>query len=370
MAIEVGIWRLGDKPERVSFEPINLERRLEGFLADDLSLVAPGLMAIGRQVRTASGGLIDLLAIDSEGRLSVIELKRHATSRDVVGQILDYGSWVRTLGYEDVARIYSERNGGTSFEAAFDESFGFSPPSDINLEHRLYIVAGELDGDTERIVTNLSEAYGVPINAVLFGYFRDGDREYLTRSWLVDPREASRPARSSGVGPSGEAWNGRDYYFAFGDNSHRDWEDARRYGYVSSGGGRKYTRPLENLTEGNRVFVCVPQRGYVGVGIVRGRPVPVTEFRVQVGGDWMPILEAPLETANLADHARDPEYYEYFVPVEWIKTVPVTGAIWDKGMFANQNIVCRLRNEFTLARLAERFDLNEDPKIDGGLVAT
>ena len=51
--------------------------------------------AAGDGRRTAS--YIDLLAIDADGNLHVLELKRDKTPRDVVAQVLDYGSWVTTL---------------------------------------------------------------------------------------------------------------------------------------------------------------------------------------------------------------------------------------------------------------------------------
>lgn len=45
---------------------------------------------IGRQVRTTHGGYIDLLALNQDGQLIVIELKRELTPREVVAQALDY----------------------------------------------------------------------------------------------------------------------------------------------------------------------------------------------------------------------------------------------------------------------------------------
>jgi hypothetical protein len=37
----------------------------------------------------------------------------------------------------------------------------------------------------------------------------------------------------------------------------------------------------------------------------------------------------------------------------------VNSAVWEKGMYANQNTVTKLRNKFTLDRLAERFEIVE-----------
>jgi hypothetical protein len=61
----------------------------------------------------------------------------------------------------------------------------------------------------------------------------------------------------------------------------------------------------------------------------------------------------------MPENADNPEKSEYLVGVEWIATVPATEAIWEKGMFANQNSACRLRNRFTLDVLYKRFGLEE-----------
>lgn len=50
---------------------------------------------------------------------------------------------------------------------------------------------------------------------------------------------------------------------------------------------------------------------------------------------------------------------EYVVPIEWIKTVAMDAAIWEKGMFANTNSACKLRSRFTLDRLVPAFGLEE-----------
>src|SRR5262249_25088163 len=155
-----------------------------------ITILDPNLMLIGRQVPTAFGKMIDLLAIDDRGDLTVIEIKRDRTPREVVAQILDYASWVQTLSYQDIINIFQERNGGKRFEEAFAERFGIDPLESLNQSHRLIIVASELDNSTERIVGYLSNGYGVPINAVFFRYFKDGGAEYLTRSWLIEPNQA------------------------------------------------------------------------------------------------------------------------------------------------------------------------------------
>lgn len=83
MPIKVGLWKLGNRLQPVEFTRMDSENRLESVLADDITVVDPGLLLIGRQVPTAFGKFIDLLAVDSDGSLVVIELKRDRTPREV-----------------------------------------------------------------------------------------------------------------------------------------------------------------------------------------------------------------------------------------------------------------------------------------------
>lgn len=360
MPVGLGIWKISGGLEPVVFSTIETERKLEDALHQDISVLDPSLMVVGRQVATDYGGIIDLLAVDAQGELVVVELKRDRTPRDVVAQLLDYGSWVEGLTYEQVARIYADKHPGRSLEHAFEDRFQTPPPEALNDAHRLVVVATALDPSTERIIGHLSDTYGVPVNAVFFRYFEAGGEGFLARTWLIDPSEAEAQA-SKAPSPQRkrEPWNGRDYYVSVGEGPHRTWADCVRYGFVSAGQGKWYSQSLKALDVGHRVFACVPGAGYVGVGTVTEQAVPASEFEVVVDGQAVPVLDAPLEAPQMAENAGDPDLSEYVVRVDWERTVPVAEARWEKGMFANQNSACRLRNRFTLERLAALFELGE-----------
>jgi hypothetical protein len=361
MPIEVGVWRINGGVERVQFSSIETENKLETILYQDIGILNDGLMVLGRQIPTAYDKFIDLLAIDAQGDLTIVELKRNRTPREVVAQTLDYASWVQTLTYEQIASFYSERHDGEHFEQAFSERFDADPPERLNENHRLVVVASELDNSTERIIDYLSSGFGVPINAVFFRYFKDGDNEYLARTWLIDPNQAEAQTSKATSGRSGkEAWNGRDWYVSLGVDEHRTWEDCQRYGFVSAGGGRWYSHTLQLLTLGARIFVCVPRTGYVGVGVVKENAVPVRDFKVLDEGIEKSILDMPLKAPNVGQFADDPDKSEYMVRVEWVKTVQIEQAFWEKGMFASGNSACKLRNSFTIERLSELFELDEE----------
>jgi hypothetical protein len=150
-----------------------------------------------------------------------------------------------------------------------------------------------------------------------------------------------------------------DYYVSVGEGPHRTWEDSAKYGFVSAGGGQWYTRSLQQLKPGTRIFAYVPKTGYVGVGTVVNAAVPVTQFRVNLDGREVPILEAPLAAPRMDEYASDPERMEYVVRVDWIRTLPTSQAIAERGMFANQNSACRLTDHNTLEILKQRFELPE-----------
>jgi len=365
MPIEIALWRMGDKLDRIGFSPIDTENRLEQLLADDISIVGSNLLVVGRQVPTSFGKFVDLLALDADGNVVVMELKRDRTPREVVAQLLDYGSWVRNLEDDDIAGIfdaylakYYPEHTSTSMDQAFCERFNVDEmPESLNESHELMIVASELDDSTERIITYLADEYGVAINAVFFRYFKDGDREYLSRAWLIDPGDVEAKVEEKRVKLP---WNG-EYYVSFGhheDGSGRHWDDARKYGFVSAGGGEWYVRTLHLLKPGGRIWVNIPGRGYVGVGRVIEGPVIVDDFRVcDDTGNEVPIKDAPLE-GNICRYCSDsPEKSEHLVRVEWLKTVPVSEAIREKGFFGNQNSAAKPRAK--IERLKTRLGVTD-----------
>jgi hypothetical protein len=72
-----------------------------------------------------------------------------------------------------------------------------------------------------------------------------------------------------------------------------------------------------------------------------------------------PLLDQPLAQPGLARERDDAENAEYTVSVDWIRTVPVAEAKWLPGLFANQNIVCKLRDRKTLEFLRDQFGITE-----------
>lgn len=109
----------------------------------------------------------------------------------------------------------------------------------------------------------------------------------------------------------------RAFMVLYGRPERRQWADARRYGFVSAGGGLRWSRPLERLGVGDRVLVLVPGKGYVGSGVATGGPQPAVDSEVELDSVATPLLSLPLESPGLGWGAGDPELAEYVVPVRW-----------------------------------------------------
>ncbi len=282
--------------------------------------------------------------------------------REVVAQLLDYAAWVASLDNSAIADIYTRHapkaSGleASSFDEAFKTRFGIAPPDELNAEHQLWIVANGMDAATERVVNYLGDHWGLPINAVFVEFLRDGDREYLARAWLREPGAA--PIASADT----REWNG-EFYASFGQDAHRPWDEARQFGFISAGGGAWYTRTLDMLRPGDRVWVNVPGTGYVGVGRVTGLAVPLSQATVLQDGQVRSLVSLAPGMASSPWLASDQETSEKVVPVQWLHTTPLEKAIRETGFFGNQNTVAKPTAEKwtrTVDRLKARFGITDE----------
>lgn len=124
---------------------LNREERLEKWIENDISIISPDLLVIGRQVITDFGGAIDLLCLDRRGDVVIIELKKDRTPREVVAQVLDYASWIKELSSERIIEIANEYLGNEEpLEEVFKRKFGFDLPEILNENHKMIIVASEI----------------------------------------------------------------------------------------------------------------------------------------------------------------------------------------------------------------------------------
>jgi hypothetical protein len=339
MTIRHAIWKVGIKPEPLSHSALPSEAQLEDMIVAAPSIISDQWMLIGRQVDTGFGGRLDLLAIAPDGGLVLIELKRDKTPRDVVAQAIDYATFIDGMQAEEIAAIFAKFSGGKDLGSVFRERFGQILDDDmLNSSHQMVVVAPNIDDSTSRIVKYLSER-DIAINVLCFQVFASGSETFISRAWLLDPVQVQANTSTAVDGPK-QPWNG-ETYASFGHGESRSWAEAQKYGFMSAGGGTWYTNGLNLLNLDERIWVKAPGYGFVGVGRVKGKPVRAADFTIPTPEGPKPALEVLKVGSYHREQADDPEKSEYFVPVEWIQTVPIEQAVQKTGMFGNQNTICR-----------------------------
>lgn len=359
MPIRHAIWKVGDQPQQLCESSLSTEKLLQSMIVADSRILSDDWMLIGKEVDTGHGP-VDLLAINRDASLVLIELKRGKTPRDVMAQALDYAATIESLQLEKITEIYASFKPSRSLTDDFKSEFGQPLDEDaFNESHEIIIVASELDDRTERIVSYLRK-HNIPINVLFFQVFTHGTEQLISRSWLLDP--ARNEVGFTRAEESNDEWNG-EFYACFGHGERRSWTEAVKYGFISAGGGKRYTDLLRSLKPGDRVWVKAPGYGFVGVGKVTGNAERANLFRVKTPQGEMPALEVLKEGNYHREFVDDKERSEYFLPMQWLDTVAVDRAIKEPGLFGNQNTVCRPKDrkwQYTVARLKERF-----PKLHG-----
>lgn len=184
------------------FQVEHREAILENWLErNPHSIIEDGnLLIIGRQVTTNVGSFIDLLAVDKQGDVVVVELKRDRTPRDTLAQALEYASFAERLDYEQLEDIFCTYIDDESvnlaqyhrdyFELMTDEAAVF------NKDQRIVIVGQRVTPEIRQTSTFLRKK-GVRVTCVEFTFFETEERLRLLSSDIVVGKEPAQLSRIS-----------------------------------------------------------------------------------------------------------------------------------------------------------------------------
>ena len=82
------------------------------------------------------------------------------------------------------------------------------------------------------------------------------------------------------------------------------------------------------------------------------------DFKIMGSNGEASALDVLSQGDYHCEFVADPESSEWFVPVEWLKVVPLDQTVKEIGFFDNQNTVCKPTTpkwRSTVDRLKERF---------------
>ena len=201
--IKIKLWAVEGPTQVVDIKPTDRlasESFFEETLVNNPEMLMPGLTLVGRQTPT-EGGPLDLLGVDSDGRLVVFELKRGRLSRDAVAQIIDYASCLEDMTLDDLVNHISDRSGTHGIERIDEFEEWYTENSDADSLDalrplRMFLVGLGVDGNTKRMVSFL-EAKGLDISLLTFYSFEQDGKILLAREDDNDGSQQSRRSQRS-----------------------------------------------------------------------------------------------------------------------------------------------------------------------------
>ena len=147
------------------------------------------------------------------------------------------------------------------------------------------------------------------------------------------------------------------YYYNVGEGPHRDWDDYRKYGFISAGHGEQWRDQILKFQKGDVVAAYLKKRGFVGIGRIREPAKKIKD--VEIRGKR--LLDFDLRCKSMGDHSNNKDKSEYVALVEWIKAVPREEAKWKikAGIYTTTHIRASLDGQpKTMEFLEKEFDLD------------
>lgn len=306
------LFKLVHDKEKIAFQPYMVrsaseigltEKDLENWIADNPELLFGGekVLVIGQSVSGES--MADILALDADGRLVIVEIKRDWSDRATVGQLLEYAAQMAGKNYEDLEELYrcywSRRSGEHTYVSLLERFQQLTDDSTAEQEnipkrqqgHRICIVAPGSDEGLLRIVEWLKE-YGVPISFVPFTLHAD---KYDDAADILLEIEPLPKVQVAGENVMAE-WQGDWFFLTNETHAPGAYRKMFDQSVIAIGGYENGPANLEGSTAGERVFAYVNVKGILAVGrIIDGQPVSGNtvfgwerEFHVKV--DWETIV--------------------------------------------------------------------------------
>lgn len=165
------------------------------------------------------------------------------------------------------------------------------------------------------IARGLTEAEALLIEATLL--WRLG--KYTTNLVAGHFTDQFRPHDTLHQELPGFDFQNRLYYFNLGIGVHRNWEDCRKYGFISAGQGIRWRDAICGFRRGDVFAAYLKKHGFVGIGRIRQSARMARE--IVIGGK--PLLSI---CPRMAPNSDSEDLSEYVALVDWLAHVPAADA--------------------------------------------
>lgn len=197
-----------------SYTELNLKERfdIQEWIADTPKILGEPLLIIAKELLLLSGRRLDLLAVDKEGALTIIELKRDNSGSDVEWQAIKYASYCSSFSHDEIYKYFAEYLGTDSDDAQLKiEDFLNCEPEDLNQRQRIILVSREFHSEVVSAVLWLRESQ-LDIECLRLTPYRDQEGNLFINPEIIIPlpeakdyikkketkqKEKKQPGRSS-----------------------------------------------------------------------------------------------------------------------------------------------------------------------------
>jgi hypothetical protein len=173
------------------------EKEIEDLLWDNLEeLTGENLFRVARQPTLPSLGRPDVLALDKQGRIVVIEVKRDV-DRGQLAQALEYAGWARNVGLDEMASRY--HGGAASFWEDWLEFTETATPTLVLRQPQLMLVARNFEPKTAQALEFLLDNK-LPVKLLKVAFYADEDgHRFLNVEWENEPETALLPGAPASI---------------------------------------------------------------------------------------------------------------------------------------------------------------------------
>ena len=169
--------------------------------------------------------------------------------------------------------------------------------------------------------------------------------------------EKFRPKNTLHMELSGFDYQSGVYYYNVGECAKRNWNDYKKFGFISGGGEKPLWREdMQSFNKGDIVVAYLKKYGFVGVGVVAETARPIREVIV----DGNPLLSLPLECSGMSINADSDELCEYVAKVKWFAAVDREAAKWKSksNLYTTTHVRASLDSQpETIAFIETEFNL-------------
>ena len=171
--------------QEVEFAQLGLRERsdIQEWVADNPSIIGDDLLIVAKEFsgfdRTSER--LDLLAVDGNGSLVVIELKRDDSGADVYWQAIKYASYIRRASYDTIVGMLAS-HAQVSHEKAHTtlrDHLGPDGPSALNNDQRIILASHRFAPEVTSAALWLNERAPDTITCVQLIPYRDEGTESL-----------------------------------------------------------------------------------------------------------------------------------------------------------------------------------------------